>query len=547
MGIIIDLTDKLQRFPIAYGYQPVRGFPIKHFDDAVGEGIQRTKQNALGEGPWDGVDLLNVDAFPIDETDYDFHPGEEDDAPDARFPDDPPHPWTAYISAKCESGITEDQTDKLFGIYRTLRTPNFDGAGVQIDEDGDPIGSGDPRNYYFFKPNPANVAADQLLRWGKQLPSIVNFPAWVDWRDFNDELIPDDDEKYSPQALSLTPTGSGSLVPGTTYYVRVSAMKGANESSASLKTFETKANSIFLRTGQTAFQINWLIKGDEKTPPSPPTDHDGYRIYIGTVPNVWLGYFYIADPAIRTYLVDTVAGITAGDPLNMATAGLLRNIKRFECGLFFIPPYDLATSIDQICQIACADWQWSSLGTETYRNDKIRFMSPATREPVFTLNLAEVGLGSFRSFAIDRKSRFNQVIVQFRDRDDKFLNETSPVILDREALQIEDGGIIKTHTINGGTMYRSQARRIASYYARMLCDMDQMAAMKASPRSYHVIPADVVLVTNDTANWENRKFMVRKKLETVETGLGDSMTLQLYDDNLYSDTDFSPLVRDLPE
>lgn len=545
MGILLDLTDRLARFPIAYSWQPVRGWAVKHFDDVLNQSVQRTKQNALGEGPWDALEKLWADAFEIPETDYHFHSGMGDDAPDTFFPSDAPHPWTAYVSAKCRDGLDDSQTDKLFGIYRTLRTPNYNGAGQQLNAAGVIVTPPDPRNEYFFKPNPANASIDQLLRWGKRLPDVVNFPAWVDWRDYNDELIPWDDSKYTPRSLSLTPAASGSLIPGTTYYIRVSTIKVADESSASSKTLESKADSITLLGGQTSFQVNWLIKGDELTPPAPPTDQTEYRIYIGTVPNVWLGYFVVAGAALRTFSVTTIAGVTAGIPRDIANTGLLRDIKRFECGLFFIPPYDLAQSLDRICQISCADWQWSGLGTGTYRNDKIRFMSPATRTPVFTLNLAETGMGSFQTFPVDRRNRPNQIIVNFRDRDDEFLSEGQPVILDRDQLQIDDKQV-KPFNIDGGTMYRSQAQRCASFYARVLCDLDQMANMIASPKSYHVLPGDVVFVTNDTPDWEDVQFMVRRKEENVEGNIGDLLGMQLYTPGMYSDTDYSPLPRALP-
>lgn len=545
MVLALDLTDKLARFPIAYSWQPVRGWPVKHFDTILSQNSQRTKQHALGEGPWDACEKLWADAFSIPEEDFVFHPGTGNDTPDSNFPFDPPHPWTAYISAKCPSGLSDDQTDKLFGIYRTLRTGNFNGAGQQLNGAGAIVTPSDFRDEFFFKPNPANVAVDQLLRWGKRLNDIVNWPAWVDWRDFNDELIQRDDASYTPRSISLTPTSGGVLVPGTTYYIRVSAMKGADESSASLKTLETKANSITLLGGQNAFQVNWLIKGDEKNPVDNPEGITGYRIYIGTVDGTWIGYFTVSDPALRVFMVTTTGGTTGGEPLDIATSGLLTEINRFECGLFFIPPYDLATALDRICQISCADWQWSGFGTNTYRNDKVRFMSPANRAPIFTLNMAETGMGSFKTYPVDRRNRPNQIVVNFRDRDDEFLGPAQPVILDREQLQIDDKQV-NSFTIDGGTMYRSQAQRCASFYARVLCDMDQMLEMIASPKSYHVLPGDVVNVTNETPDWEDIQFVVRRKKENVETSLGDQITAQIYAPNLYSDTDHSPIAKPLP-
>ena len=538
-ALSLDLTDTTAIFPIAYGLQPVRGWPVSSYETVLTQSSQWTKRQALAEGPWDGLEKLWMDAFEIAGADYRFHNGLETDTPDDFFPSDVPHPWTAYVSARSIPGLSRNQVDELFGIYRTLRTANYNGAGVQIDSSGNPVGGGDPRNYFFYKPNPANVAADQILRWGKRANAIVNWPAWVDWRDYNDELINWDDSKYTPRSISLTPTTGGSLSSGQTYYIRVSTIKGADQSSASRQTASILASQVTLPGGTNAFQVNWLL--DETV-----TDHSSFRVYIGTVPGVWLGYFAVANPAQRNLLITTTSGTSAGSPLDQATAGLLRQIKRFECMPFFIPPYDLGTALDRICQISCADWQWSGLGTSTYRNDKIRFMSPATRAAVFTLNLAETAPGSFHTFPVDRRIRPNQIIVNFRDRDDEFLAPASPVVLNRDLVQ-EDDGIIKPFNIDLGTAYRSQAQRVASYYLRMLCDMDQMATLIASPKTYHVLPGDTVLVTNNMPGWTDVKFMVQKKQEIIEgSRLGDSLTLRLYVDGMYSDTDHSPLPRPLP-
>lgn len=540
----LDLTDNLARFPIAYGYQPVKGWGVKHYETGLAASLQRTKQNALGEGPWDGIDKLYADAFEILSANYALHNGTGTDPADLFFPDEEPHLWTAWISARCPTGISADQADSLFGIYRALRTPNFNGAGVQIDSLGAPIGGGDPRDYYFFKPNPANCAVDQLLRWGQRLPSIVNFPAWVDWRDYNDELIPWDDAKYTPRSLSLTGTSGGSLTPGNTYYIRISAMKGADESSASQKTIEITASDITLAGGQTAFQVNWLIRGDELTPPAPPGDITSYRVYVGTVPGVWLGYFTVSTPTLRTLLITTTSGTTAGSPLEVCTTGLLRDIKRFECGLFLVPPYSLATALDRICQISCADWQWSGLGTGTYQNDMVRFLSPASRTPVFTLDETQVAPGTFKTWAVDRRQRYNQIVGTFRDRDDDFLNVGPPVVLDRGQMQLDDKQV-KTFTIDFGTCYRSQVQRGVSFWARTLCDLDTMASLNGSPKTYFLLPADVVNVTNDTPGWTDQQFVVAKKSETIETAIGDALTMQIYSPDAYSDTDHSPLPSPL--
>src|ERR1044072_2092876 len=105
--LVIDTLDQEARFPVAYSWQPVKGWAIKHYDTGLNQSVQRVKQNALGEGPWDACEKLWTDAFEIPSTDFVFHSGDDNDAPDNLFPGEPAHPWTAYIHAKAMAGLPE--------------------------------------------------------------------------------------------------------------------------------------------------------------------------------------------------------------------------------------------------------------------------------------------------------------------------------------------------------------------------------------------------------------------------------------------------------
>jgi hypothetical protein len=72
-----------------------------------------------------------------------------------------------------------------------------------------------------------------------------------------------------------------------------------------------------------------------------------------------------------------------------------------------------------------------------------------------------------------------------------------------------------------------------------------MASLNGSPKTYHVLPADVVEITLDTPDWSAQQFMVSKKSETVETAIGDPLIMQIYSPDAYSDTDHSPLPSQL--
>jgi hypothetical protein len=550
---IYDLTDKNALFPISYGLQPVRGWPARHRDDIVGQLTRRSKLQGLAEGPWDGIDngRLWVHQFRIPETDYVFHPGDAADLmADGIFPDEPPHPLTARLSVKAPAGLPEGDVEDVFGIYRCLRTANFNDVGKQLDVNGNivgDIGPGMDPDKFFYYPNFANVALDQIVRWARRRPVIVNYKALVDWRDWNDELIAWDDNKYTPRSVSLTPTMGGGLVPGSVIAVRVSAVKAGNESSASQRSASILNTTVTLPAGYTALVIDWLIKGDELEPTENPTDHDGYNVYFKINAGPWRKV-YVAGEGNRNYYLDTPTVGALQDPPVTTHASFLRNIKRFECMIYLIPPYDLSSALDRICQLSCADWQWSGWGTNTYRNDKLRFLSPVGREPVFTIDLKEIGRDTFRTWEIDSRTYPNQIVVAFRDRDDEFLGPADPVVLTRDDLVLADGQT-KTLNIDAGTCYRSMAQRIASFWARALCDYRQMAqSLTSGIKTYHLLPADVVEIkpTNILPDWNPLQFMVVTKKEMNKGKLGDDLLMRLYSPSFYSDNDHEPLPSGLP-
>lgn len=538
MALVSDLTDKTIKLAIAYGRHAVKGTPTKHYSRIYGTDTYLTAQWAGGDGIWEGVESAYIKGNPINmPVDFRFHNGLANDAPDDLFPSDDPHPFASYWAANTPLGVTaDDLSSGFFGIFKCLRTADYDNQGRQIDVNGTLVPSGaDPRDYYFYDPNvnPAIVSADQIIRWGKRLPIIINWSAWDTWKQYNKESISWDDGKYIPANLVLTPISGGSLTPGTTYYIRLAGENGSELSSAG------REWEITLPSGASGIKLDWIVQSGA-TP-------SGFRIYVSTASGGQHGYFHIAGGSTLTYNLLTLSGTTAGDPPAMATSGLLRQVPRFQANLFFVPPYNLRDSLDRIFQVSCADQQWA--------NGKLTILSPADRAPVFTVDLTQVKAGTFKTYPIDRRTRPNQIQVNYRDLDDPYLAQADPLIIPnpdttpdsdpRIVLQQNDGQI-STFTIEGGGMTRSQAQRVGTFWYRWYCNMDQMADLTSSPKSYHVLPGDVINVTNDTPNWTDIKFKAMKKEEHVQDSLGDPFTLQLYRTGLYSDTDHGPIERPLP-
>lgn len=404
-----DLDNKTARLAIAHGRHPVGSQDklVKHDVALVGSEQQVTLQQAGGRGPWDACEALYYDGMEIGSSDYAFHPGGESDAPDAFFPSDAAHPGASYVNVRLPTGMAaDDRPEQLVGIFRTLKTADYDHLGRQLDSGGSLVSaSANPLDHFFYMPNPANVAADYLLRWFGRPATRVNWQAWRDWRDWCWEDIEWDD------------------------------------------------------------------------------------------------------------------GLT------------VRTVKRFECHTFFLPPFRLAQVLDRIAQISCADWQDGG--------GELRFLTPANRSPVFTIDLAKVAPDSFKTWRMDRREKPREVVVHYRDLDDPLLYPADPVI-------IPGTGAGEPYVVNMGSSTRSQAERVGYYWRRVLCDAGIMAEIKAAPDTYTLLPADAFLLTHDEVDWTDIPFQLVTKDEHGDDDLGDTLTAQIYPADLYSDTDHGPATTPLP-
>lgn len=514
MPVFNDLTDRLSRLTIPYGRHVVKGYLTKHSVEMIGTQKQVTIQRALGKGPWDSAEKRYYAGFEIAAEHHNFHQGLPGDAPDVFFPTDIAHPNAAYESTRLPDGMgDEDNPDEMVGIYKTLQVANYDGAGVETG--------------FGYSASPARVVADLRLR-AKRLPVHINYPSWVDWRDYCAELINWDDGALTPHQIFLTRSAGGSLDPAT-YWIRVATLKGADISSASKDRSTSDplvTASIVISGADLQFTVEWASQIERAA--------TGYRVYIGTAEGAEDRYFEVNDGAINTLLISTLVGATMGVPPEIATGALLRQIPRFESHVFFVPPFDLSAAMDRIAQITCMDWH--------YANGKLVFLTPEIRDPVFTLNVAEIT--NFKTWQIDRRQRPNQIIVSYRDLDSPYLAQADPpVTINRLTLQAVEG--VRPYEINMGCAYRSQAERCGHFWARRLIDSDQMFEGLASPKAYIVLPGDPVFLTHNVPNWEDVSFYIEEKEESEDTKAGYQVKGRIYGE-WYSDTDHEPLPRPFP-
>lgn len=535
MTVINDLTNRTDMLPLSYGRHIVTGKGTKHvtgtaqvmFQRALGWAsfYDRAAAKYRGRG-WQECEKLYYRGFEIPTDHYSFHSGGPADAPDTYFPDDIAHPRASYIGGQLPDGMSVDnEPDEITGVFKTLKTANYNEDGDQVDEDGDVVVLADPDDALFYNAKPALHVIDIWRRTRRAMLS-VNWPAWCDWRDFCAELINWDDGALTPHQVSLAAASGGSLAAAT-YWVRIATLKGGDLSSASKDRANDGFTTASVLVGPSGKLIaSWASQEDRGA--------DGYRVYLGTAEGGEDRYFVVGSGATNTLEITTLAGATMGAPPEIATGTLLRQIPRFESHIFLVPPFDFITALDKIAQITCMDWRYSG--------GLLEFLTPEVREPVFTVNMAQ--LADFKTYKTDRRQKFNQIIVNYRNLDDEFLTQADPPVeINRYDLQDKQG--VNTFQIDMGCSYRSQAERVGEYWAKRLIDSDQMIDFEGSPRTYIVLPGDRVKITHEVPDWTDLQFYIESKEEPEDTKAGYPMIGRIAGP-WYSDTDHNPLPSPLP-
>jgi hypothetical protein len=537
MAVINDLTNRIDRLNLAYGRHIATGFGTKHDTQTT----QVLFQRALGWASfydsiaakyscrgWKECEHLYYQGFEIPADHFTFHSGGPADAPDAWFPDDIPHARASYIGGQLPDGMSVDnQPDNVVGIFKTTKTADYNVDGNQIDADGALVTLPDPDDALFYTAKPGLQIIDGWRRT-RRTSLTVNWPVWCHYRDYCATLINWDDGALTPHQVSLALVAGGSLASGQRYWVRIATLKGGDISSASKDRADDGLTtaSIVVAGGSLSFAVTWTSQQSRGA--------TGYRVYVGTAEGAEDRYFTVGSGATNTLTITTLAGATMGPPPEISTGSLLRQIPRFESHIFMAPPFDFITLLDKIAQITCMDWQYSGA--------KLNFLTPEVRDPVFTINMAEVT--NFKTYKTDQRQKPNQIVVNYRDLDDEFLSQADPPVqIDRTALQAKQG--IRTFQIEGGCMYRSQAERVGEYWARRLIDSDQMIDLEGSPKTYIVLPGDRVNVTHEVPEWEDLSFYIESKEEPEDTKAGYPLIGRIAG-NWYSDTEHGPLPRALP-
>jgi hypothetical protein len=183
------MLDEGGTLALAYGIHLVAGH-LTYYKRVEGPPPSVTAFYAQGEGPWNQPVKVwyageEIASSPDGSTPgYHFHPGTQSSGPsdpeqgiDSFVPGGITYNRTAYTAVLLpEKFSSEERPDKLRGRYECLLVADYDDTGAETD-----AGS--------YSANPARVAADLLIKRGKLPTTRIDWPSWVAWRDYCDEVI----------------------------------------------------------------------------------------------------------------------------------------------------------------------------------------------------------------------------------------------------------------------------------------------------------------------------------------------------------------------
>lgn len=567
---------------------------------------------------WDGAQELTYKQHRLDPAVYHFHPGlfsKGTDDPvqgvDSFFPDGITYNGTAYVGVRLPDGLAaNDDISQLQGIYRCLRLPDFNATGQQIDRQGNVVvlAAGETaEDYYFYSANPARVAAFLILV-ARGLPkSKVDWPAWCAWRDYCQALISWLDGRSTRVGALTWQTGNGMTVGdgGSAYKSRTTTGVGAWDSGTVTETaLPVNSNARGLQFTLNNASGGYMVGVTKQTDlPGSGYTYTGLdcalyfeiggalKVYQagtlkGTLTGGWTtGQTYrVVDDAgtwkfyrngtLITHSLSLSAppagalygGIACNPPNSGITAASFnpatgdatgaRLIPRFEAHIAFTGETDLLAALDQVCFMACADYQ--------IKGRKIRFLTPepcapkgtspahaAQREIVHHFDgtgaTDNIVRRTIQAYPMDVRERWNYAQGVYRDIDDKDLIEDFVEDDRRQLRKDAKRKVWPGQPINLGNMNRSQALRVLKWFMRLRSDRVWFCELRAMGDSLHVLPGDIVEVSHETYQWDHKLFMVLDANDEADGAGERSFVLQEYDrDNYYFDDDHDAHQRATP-
>lgn len=507
---------------IAYGEHVVSGTAAKSVVVGSDPNHQITVQQILGRDEWEGVSRgVYWNNLSIPPADWFFHPGKlssgNDDPSqgvDTVFSTDVPHSGTPWMRFTLPVGVGEADTKNnppvgFQGYFKTKKINDYDRSGAIID--------------YSYSPNPARIIADLILKQGKRNPSLIDFGALADFRDFHAGLILCDYRAIPDfDGFGLTATYFSGTNFNTFHSKRVDNLIAYPPSDG--------APAYNLSPSSFSAKFEGYIKLKYKEPYTFYLTHsNGARLTVNgnsvivdqfspdglTAAGTHSGTF--APAAAGTFmdvLIEWNKGTTGAGELQLEwqSASQAREVvpskylypkaemrPRYEIHPYFSTRTRLDEAVRAVLNLCDSTYQ--KVGGN-YRFFCLEQLTGSS----FDFN--EDRILSISVEPLDKVSIRNRFRAGFRDVDSRFLEPPkTPILVERLKLQQLAGRPIDGDDLQFFNTTRHQAWRLLNRITERACDTLPVKIV-GNGATFSVLGGDRVRLTTETYDWLNKEFLV---------------------------------------
>jgi hypothetical protein len=532
---------------VAYGLHIVSGHLCKSLVTGSSPNHQITIQQLLGRGPWDGCEGLWFNGLEITPANYKFYPGiqspgmsDTTQGRDSVFDTDTPHSGVAWIRATLPTGVGNADTKNnppngLAGRFRTTKCQNYNASGSAV---GSPA----------YSTNPALQVADLLLRIGRIPSSRIDWPAWVDWRDYCDELI-DHDYTALPGLAGIglradyyNGTSFDTLVTSRIDpYVEFASSNGSPGIGVNADNFSARFRGKIkpLYTETYTFYL---------------THTHGARLWVNNLSTPLIDQWTssgthsatIALTADQLYDIKVEWQHTTGTAelrLEWQSTSQAREVvshrrlypltvqkQRFETHPAFPSPTRLDDAVRTILSLCKS--------TVQERGGKLRFFSfEQITQTSFNFDSAVILDGSFRVTKRDVTQTRNVWTASYRDVESQYIERPIDILkIEDETLIAKAGRRIDGEPIELYNMTTHQAYRVLDAVKKMQADTATAVELSAAANSFEVLPGDAVHLELPILNTPRKMLVVEANDRSAEE-TPDERLFTLTDWTLHSISD----------
>ena len=529
---LTGLDTKTMFRTVAYGRHVLNGFLAKSIVTGSSSSFQITVQQILGRDEWDAIESVYWNNLSIPASDWVAHLGklttgndDPDQGVDTVFDTDVPHNLTPWLRAVLPTNVGEFDTkgSPPTGLQAYARTKKIN----DYDDEGNVIG-------YGYSANPARIVADLILRQGRRSPDLIDWPAWVAWRDFCDVLETADYTTLTDfDGFGLTAKYYNGVDFDTFITSRVDTTINYPESYG--------APAYGLTASYFSARYEGFIKPKYSETYTIYLDHDdGARLWIdgNLIIDQWatvnehtatvaLTANHYHDIKIEWFGAVAPSRLllewsSTSEPRKIVPSKVLyplaEDVPAYEAHVFFAAPTRLDDAVRTVLNLCNS--------TVQKVNGKYRFFCfEQITESSF--DFTEENIKSIVAKPRDKVSIRNSFSGEFRDLRSRFLEKPlKPFVVEKSNLIDLAGRIISGQDYQLFNMTRWQAYKVLTKFAARECDTLPID-ITGNASTFPVLPGDRVTVTSEIYDWVNKEFLVLTANDSSAEETADERTFTL--------------------